>query len=256
MQPLPQNFFAASAKFVTLIQLISLACLIGGAFIATWDPTAILVSFIFYFLYSGVGVSMMLHRYWTHKSFEFKSTIIKWLCTWFALQAGRGSIIGWVHIHREHHAYADTEKDPHAPNINGWRVFFPHILEYGKEIKRYLVRDLFNATHLNINKYYKLIIFVWAALLFLVSPWLFYFAWAVPIALTHIALNSFTYFGHSVGYSNHTHRDESKNFWVFAILLWGEGWHNNHHKNPGKWNLQENWWEVDLISYVIRAIKK
>jgi stearoyl-CoA desaturase (delta-9 desaturase) len=251
-----KNIFVASSNFVSFLQISSLLIAVSGFWFFEFDLPAFLVILVGYFMYSGVGVSMMLHRYWTHKSFEFKSTFIKWLCTWFALQAGRGSIIGWVHIHREHHAYADTKKDPHAPNINGWRVFFPHILKYGKEIKRYLIRDLFNTTHLNINKYYKLIIFAWAVSLFLISPWLFYFAWAVPIALTHIVLNSFTYFGHSVGYSNDSHRDESKNFWVFAILLWGEGWHNNHHSNPKAWNLQDKWWEVDLISYLIRIVKK
>ena len=248
--------FSASANFVSLIQLVSVILLVLGLSLVTWNLQYILTTIIFYFLYSGIGVSMMLHRYWTHKSFEFKSNILKWIFTWFALMACRGSIIGWVHIHREHHAYADTEKDPHAPNINGWKVFFPHILDYGLEIKKYLVRDLFNPIHLKINRYYKLLVIAWVLLLLAISPQLFYFAWVVPIALTHLVLNTFTYFGHSVGYSSYSKRDESKNFWVFAILLWGEGWHNNHHKNPGKWNLQENWWEVDLISYVIRAIKK
>jgi stearoyl-CoA desaturase (delta-9 desaturase) len=248
--------FAASSKFLSVIQLTSLlAAIIGVSYFGLGFKEALVV-FLFYFLYSGVGVSMMLHRYWTHKSFEFKSKTLMYVCSWFALMAGRGSIIGWVHVHREHHAYSDTVKDPHAPNINGWRVFFPHLMEYGSEIKKYLVRDLFNKEQLDINKYYKLLVLTWVIFLFLLSPWLFFFAWAVPIALTHLALNSFTYFGHSFGYTNHLHRDHSKNLWPFGLLLWGEGWHNNHHKNPGKWNLQENWWELDLISYVIRAVKK
>ena len=248
--------FAASAKFLSLIQLFSAIGAIIGLWVFDFTLLSCLTFLLGYFLYSGVGVSMMLHRYWTHKSFEFKSKTMLYICSWFALMAGRGSIIGWVHVHREHHAYSDTEKDPHAPNINGWKVFFPHMMEYGKDIKRYLVRDLFNNEHLNINKYYKLLIAAWAILLLCISPWLFYFAWVLPIALTHLVLNSFTYFGHSYGYTNHQHRDESKNLWPFAFLLWGEGWHNNHHKNPSKWNLQEHWWEIDLMSYVIRVVKK
>lgn len=251
-----QHPFAASANFISFIQVISLIGLIIGIPFVSWNITTNLTLLLFYFLYSGVGVSMMLHRYWTHKSFEFKYPILKWIFTWFALMACRGSIIGWVHIHREHHAYSDTEKDPHAPNINGWRVFFPHVLNYGHEIKKYLVRDLFNELHLKINRYYKLLVFGWALLLLLIDPWLFYVGWAAPIALTHLALNTFTYFGHSVGYSRYTQRDESKNFWVFALLLWGEGWHNNHHKNPRAWSLREKWWEIDLISYVIKAVKR
>lgn len=251
-----KNIFAASSGFVSSLQIISLSIAVAGFWIFNLGVAEVLTILLGYFLYSGVGVSMMMHRYWTHKSFQFKHPILEWLFSWFAIQAGRGSILGWVHIHREHHAYSDTEKDPHAPNINGWRVFFPHILNYGGELKRYLIRDLFTYHHLWINKYYKILVIGWAVLLFLISPWLFYFAWAVPLAMTHLALNSFTYFGHSHGYTNHQHRDESKNLWPFAILLWGEGWHNNHHANPSKWNLQERWWEIDLISYVIRIVKK
>jgi stearoyl-CoA desaturase (delta-9 desaturase) len=250
-----KTIFSASAKFVSFIQLFSLVAFLAGLSFFNWNTSAIATVLLFYFLYSGIGVSMMLHRYWTHKSFEFKSKFLKWIFTWFALMACRGSVIGWVHIHREHHAYADTEKDPHAPNINGWKVFFPHILNYGHEIKKYLVRDIFNKTHLEINRYYILLVITWMLFLLLISPWVFYFAWVVPIALTHLVLNTFTYFGHSVGYSKYSKRDESKNFWVFGILLWGEGWHNNHHKNPRAWNLKEEWWEVDLISYVIKAVK-
>jgi stearoyl-CoA desaturase (delta-9 desaturase) len=134
-----KNIFSASSNFVSFLQVLSLSLAIAGLWVFEFDLLSASVVLLGYFMYSGVGVSMMLHRYWTHKSFEFKYPFVKWLFTWFALQAGRGSILGWVHIHREHHAYSDTNKDPHAPNINGWRVFFPHVLNYGVEIKKYLV---------------------------------------------------------------------------------------------------------------------
>lgn len=248
--------FNASATSLSIIQLLSSVATIVGIFYFEYTLTAWVIILLGYFLYSGVGVSMMMHRYWTHKSFEFKSKTLMWICSWFALMAGRGSIIGWVHVHREHHAFSDTAKDPHSPNINGWKVFFPHLLNYGEKINKSLVRDIFNRTQLNINKYYILLLLLWIGLLALIDLRLAYFGWIVPIAITQLVLNSFIYFGHSYGYTNHTHRDNSKNLWPFGILLWGEGWHNNHHKNPSKWNMQEQWWEIDLIAPVIRMIKK
>lgn len=248
--------FNASATLLSIIQLLSSLATIAGIFYFEYTVTAWVIILLGYFLYSGVGVSMMMHRYWTHKSFEFKSKTLMWICSWFALMAGRGSIIGWVHVHREHHAFSDTAKDPHSPNINGWKVFFPHLLNYGEKINKSLVRDIFNRTQLNINKYYILLLLLWIGLLALIDLRLAYFGWIVPIAITQLVLNSFIYFGHSYGYTNHIHRDNSKNLWPFGILLWGEGWHNNHHKNPSKWNMQEQWWEIDLIAPVIRMIKK
>jgi stearoyl-CoA desaturase (delta-9 desaturase) len=248
--------FNASATSLSIIQLLSSLATIAGIFYFEYTLTAWVIILLGYFLYSGVGVSMMMHRYWTHKSFEFKSKSLMWICSWFALMAGRGSIIGWVHVHREHHAFSDTPKDPHSPSINGWKVFFPHLLNYGEKINKSLVRDIFNRTQLNINKYYILLLLLWIGLLALIDIRLAYFGWVVPIAITQLVLNSFIYLGHSRGYTNHTHRDNSKNLWPFGILLWGEGWHNNHHKNPSKWNMQEHWWEIDLIAPVIRIIKK
>lgn len=248
--------FKASATSLSTIQILSSLATIAGIFYFEYTLTAWIVVFLGYFLYSGVGISMMMHRYWTHKSFEFKSKMLMWVCTWFALMAGRGSIIGWVHVHREHHAFSDTGKDPHSPGINGWRVFFPHLLNYGKKINKSIVRDIFNRTQININKYYTLLILVWIIFLALVDLRLAYFGWIVPVAITQIVLNSFIYFGHSYGYTNHNHRDNSKNLLPFGILLWGEGWHNNHHKNPSKWNMQEKWWELDLIAPIIKIIKK
>jgi stearoyl-CoA desaturase (delta-9 desaturase) len=250
------KYVSASAYSLTFIQFVSTLGTVLGFWYFNYTPASICAICIGYFLYSGVGVSMMLHRYWSHKSFEFKNNILMWICTWFGLMAGRGSVIGWVHVHREHHAFSDTTKDPHAPSIKKWRVFFPHLLDYGKNFNLRLVRDLLNKTQNNINKYYMLLVVGWVLLLALIDIRLAYFGWFVPIAITQFVLNSFIYFGHTYGYRSHARKDESKNLWPFGILLWGEGWHNNHHKNPNKWNMQEHWWEIDLIAPLIKVIKK
>lgn len=250
------KLFSASALSLSIIQLISTVGTIIGFWFFEFDLSAILVITISYFLYSGVGVSMMLHRYWTHKSFEFKYPILKYIFSWFSLMAGRGSIVGWVHVHREHHAFSDTEKDPHSPKIKGWQVLFPHLMDYGKKINLKIIRDLTNKQQFFINNYYMLLILGWIIFLTLIDPWVVYFCWFVPIAITHLVLNSFIYFGHNLGYRNHKFRDNSQNLWIFGLLLWGEGWHNNHHNDPSKWNLQERWWEIDLIAPLIYLVKK
>ena len=43
--------------------------------------------------------------------------------------------------------------------------------------------------------------------------------------------------------------DTSTNsFWV-AMLTFGEGWHNNHHKYPGAARQGFFWWEIDITYY-------
>lgn len=248
--------FASSPKSVSTIQYFTSILAIAGLFYFDFTLVSACILFISYFLYSGVGVSMMMHRYYTHKSFEFKRPVVKWICTWFALMAGRGGIIGWVYIHRLHHAYSDTEKDPHYCSLNFKGIFFPKYSKFVSEINLRLVRDLLSKNFVNIDKYYNLMVAAWCVLLITISPELFYFGWVVPVALTHILLNSFLYFGHTHGYRTHRHRDNSTNLWPYGFLLWGEGWHNNHHKNPGNWNLHEKWWELDVVGLLIRMVKK
>ncbi|KAL6278297.1 hypothetical protein ACE6H2_021898 [Prunus campanulata] len=49
--------------------------------------------------------------------------------------------------------------------------------------------------------------------------------------------------------------DMSRNNWVFGLLTHGEGWHNNHHAfQYSAWHGFE-WWEVDVIWYVIRFLE-
>lgn len=245
--------FKATATIVSLFQLLALAGTVLGVYtLGVTTPDLILV-LIGYILYTGIGTSMMMHRYWSHKSFEFKWPWLKWIFTFFALVLGRGSVIGWVHVHREHHAYSDTEKDPTLPS---WRVFFPHLKNYVGEFKKFIVRDLLNREHYLIDKYYVLIVLGWILFLAVIDVRLAVYLWFVPAFISHVILNSFTYFGHKVGYKSYQHRDESRNLWIFGLLLWGEGWHNNHHKDVKNFSMQHRWWELDLIAPLIHLVKK
>ena len=248
--------FASSSKSVALIQYTTFIIAFLGLFLYDFTLQNYLLLLIFYFLYSGIGVGMMMHRYFSHNVFEFKSKIIKWICIWFALMAGRGGILGWVYIHRSHHKTSDTVSDPHYPSLTPWGMLFPDYSKFDKDVNLRVVKDLLKKEYIEIDKYYNLLVIGWAAILFLIDPNLFYFGWVLPVILTHIMFNSFLVIGHKFGYRNHSTTDNSTNFWPYAITLWGEGWHNNHHKRPGSWNLKERWWEIDIISFVIRLVRK
>jgi len=247
---------AASARSISLIQLISTICSISGLWVFDFDTAAWLMILLGYFLYSGVGISMMMHRYWTHRSFEFKSKWIMWICTWFAIVAGRGSPIGWVYVHRLHHAYSDTSKDPHGPDIVGWKLFFPHLIKYGEIINTRLIRDLLTRTQLYINRYYLAFIMLWSLVLLAIDPKLLYFFYIIPLMFSFISLNLFVLLTHRYGYINFEGRDNSKNNWVISLILWGEGWHNNHHNNPASYSTKVKWWEIDLLGIFISFLKK
>lgn len=251
------KYLASSAHSLSIVQILSLILTIIGFNYVDFNILNCSLILLGYFIFSGLGVSMTLHRYYSHKSFEFRYPWLKWIFTIVAVLAGRGSPVGWTYIHRLHHKFSDTDKDPHGAKTVGWKIVLPSIVEnYKDPIDKKVIKDFMNKPHILISRYYMGFIILWSALLLAVSPTIFYFLYVIPVFLTFISLDLFVLLTHKYGYNNHTTKDCSKNNWFISLILWGEGWHNNHHNNPGKWNLKEKWWEIDLLSYCIMIVKK
>ena len=59
-----------------------------------------------------------------------------------------------------------------------------------------------------------------------------------------------------IGYRSHNTDDQSTNCWWVSILTFGEGWHNNHHAVQYSARFGWNWWEIDMVWYVVWALEK
>jgi fatty-acid desaturase len=249
--------FEASSKTITKIQWITGLLCFFGLFFVEVNFTNLILLIISFYTYSIIGVSLMLHRYYTHKSFEFKYTSLKWLFTFVSILSGRGSPLGWVYVHRRHHAYADTEKDPHSPADLGFKLFgFAHIEKHTDKVNIFLIKDLMNNTQLKINQYYFLIILIYTFILGIISFDLLYFTWVLPVFLIQISQNSFNYFAHTYGYRNIDTRDNStNNIWLFPFI-WGDAWHNNHHANSAAQSTKIKKFEFDPVCNIINILKK
>lgn len=249
--------FSASANTITKVQIVTGFMSLIGLFYFQFTITNVLILVISFYLYSIIGISLTLHRYYAHKSFDFKYKFIKWFCTLLAILSGRGSPIGWVYVHRIHHAYSDTEKDPHSPKNLGFKLFgFNHIEEHSGKMNVFLVKDLMSPLQLNINKYYFLIILVVIIFLGLLNLNLVYFAWILPVFLIQLSQNSFNYFAHTSGHRNFDTKDNStNNIWLWPFIL-GDAWHNNHHTNPAKLSTKVKLYELDPVVILVKLISK
>ena len=251
--------FGSTLKNLNLLTLCSTMLTIAGIFYLdtiTWTNVAT-IGLMFYIL-NILGIWITLHRYYSHKSFEFGHPFIKWSFTVLSILAGRGSPLGWVYIHRQHHAYSDTEKDPHSPKHTGYNLFAfrPGQHQESETMKIFLVKELMTPVHLFLHKWYMAIILLFVVLLAVIDLKILYFGWVVPILLIQISQYNFNYFGHMHGYRNFNTKDDSRNNkWLFPAIL-GEAWHNNHHGNPNAISTQTRWWEFDPAGSIIRMIKK
>jgi stearoyl-CoA desaturase (delta-9 desaturase) len=82
-----------------------------------------------------------------------------------------------------------------------------------------------------------------------------YLAPAALVLTVGGAVNSFNH-SNLMGYKNYETKDNSKNIPILGILMWGEGWHNNHHARPADPYFNKKWWELDIGGIVIRQLDK
>lgn len=249
--------FSASSFVVSKLQLLAIIITIIGFFSVGFTALSITSTILVFYIFNIVGISITLHRYYSHKSFEFRYSIIKKLFTFISVIMCRGSPIGWVYIHRLHHGFSDTDKDPHSPKNLGFKLFsLKHLTNHSDKINKFLVKDLMTEEQLNLNKHYLLYVFSYILLLAIVDIQLVYFLWALPVVLVQISQNSFNYFGHTFGYRNFKTNDNStNNIFLFPFIM-GDAWHNNHHKNPALISNKIKSFEIDPAAAIINLIKK
>jgi stearoyl-CoA desaturase (delta-9 desaturase) len=209
-----------------------------------------------YFCTGCIGMSVTYHRLLTHKSFVAPKWF-EYIGTLFATVGLTGSSITWTAAHRQHHARADKQGDPHSPSVLGyikaqWFSMFSDV-----DIKRSpVLRDRF---HLFVHRHYLYIQFAWGLILLsLGGPWALMTLYIVPACLLWNAGSLINTVCHTtwLGYTNHYVQDNSVNNPVLGVVMWGEGWHNNHHRHQNNPSIGERWWEVDIGYWVIKLVRK
>ena len=249
------KLFSSSPNTLRIIQLLSIALIIVYPFVADVSWKYILLSILMFYGYSVLGISMMLHRYYSHKSFKLNS-FVKWFFTAFAVLAGRGSPLGWVYIHRIHHATSDTEKDPHSPHNENFNFIGFKPVQENKKINHFIIKELLTTAHIKIDQYYLLVILSFLILLSIINVNLIFYMWAIPVFVVSITQTMFNYFAHTKGYRNFETTDcSTNNFYLWPFIL-GDAWHNNHHANAANVSTKVLKYEYDPIGVLINFIKQ
>ena len=202
------------------------------------------------------------HRYAAHQMFTMSRF---WEKTFFILSGifqGASYLSPYAYgiLHRMHHAYADTEKDPHSPMFS--KNLF-HMMWKTKTIynaifeERYDVEDRF-AHNLPKWKAFDRFADNWGVRVFWAVFYIGFYAmfatqwWMFLLLPIHFVMGPthgavINWFAHRIGYTNFKVKDTSKNLMPVDILMLGEGFHNNHHKFGGRPNFGVRWFEFDPV---------
>ncbi len=224
------------------------------------------------------GTTIGFHRYFTHRGFEAR-TPVKATLAILGCMTMQGPLTQWVTDHRKHHALSDKEGDPHSPHVGhgdgpweavkgfahahvGW-LFTLKGMERGREYGRDLYEDRLVRT---IDRLYLVWVVVTLGVPFFVGhmvggSWqrgVEALVWGglLRIFLYQHATFSVNSICHMFGRRDYPSRDESRNNWLVALLVFGEGWHNNHHAFPSSARHGLQPWQLDISWWVIRALEK
>ena len=166
------------------------------------------------------GITRGYHRYLSHREFETTPTI-EIVMLYCGLLCGVRSPLTWAGVHRMHHAYSDTPKDPHSPKYMGkWRVFFS--LYRIKSIPRKFIKDLLkNPRVMFFHKYGTSIWWAHVIITFFIFGSIAIWVNFLVVALSYIGYGVLNTFGHDL-------EGPVNRLWINAIAPF-EGNHEDHH---------------------------
>lgn len=231
----------------------------------------IILFFVIHWYFSLFFQTFFHHRYAAHSMFTMSRFWEKVFHIGSFIGQGSSYLSPYAYgvLHRLHHAYADTEKDPHSPKYDDnlfammWRTrkvyngiyFGEEKVEerFTKGVPKWEAFDRFASSPW--ARLAWVAVYIGFYLLFAPAWWVYFL---IPI---HAVMGPFhgviiNWFAHKYGYVNFPTKDTSKNFLPFDFLMLGESYHNNHHKHGSRPNFGYRWFEFDPVYPIILLFDK
>ena len=207
--------------------------------------------------------TFFLHRYASHNMFKMSPFWEKTFFFFTFIFQGSSFLhpAAYSVMHRRHHSFADTPKDPHSPRQRGF--IFSHTLwflthdSFGTRWAQ--VRDWREYEFLMLIERYDWVPFALLGIICYImgeacvglvpgASGMQFLIWGfcVSTVLLYHATYTVNSMAHLFGTRRFETRDNSRNNPLLAVITLGEGWHNNHHRYPGSARQGFYGWELDL----------
>ena len=171
-------------------------------------------------------------------------------------------------MHRMHHAYSDTEKDPHSPHYFRsmfrmmWKTkeIYVNYLLHRVEVEKGFDKNIpewpgfDEVAHSWVPRVIFAGLYTWFYVAFATEPWMFALL-PIHFVMGPIHGGIVNWFGHKYGYVNfHDTGDKSRNTLPFDFVTMGELFQNNHHKFPSSVNFAQRVFEIDPTYPILKVL--
>jgi stearoyl-CoA desaturase (delta-9 desaturase) len=260
-----------SIDWARIIPFIVLHLMCFGVIWVGISYTAVVIALLMYAV-RIFAIGAFYHRYFSHKTFK-TNRIWQFVFALLGATAIQRGPLWWAAHHRQHHAVSDTPMDEHSPVQHGfwwshigWFLSRKNFLCNNERIRDWLrfpelvLLDRFDAV---VSVIFAMSLYALGSTLNYFFPslhtsglqiliWGFFISTVLVLHVT-VTINSFS---HQFGSRRFDNKDNSRNNWFLALLTFGEGWHNNHHRYPVSARQGFYWWEIDITYYLLKIIEK
>ena len=230
---------------------------------------AIVLFFSAHWIISAFFQSFFHHRYASHRMFTMTPRTERTfhVLTYLAQGSSYLSPRAYAILHREHHAFSDTERDPHAPGFFAnvltmmWTTamrYNAHLVGTSSPEPRFLGNYPEWPWLDRVGSSWTGRI-AWGTAYGLVYLWLATAWWQFLLLPVHWVLGPVhgaivNWCGHRYGYRNFRTNDASRNFLPFDFITLGELFQNNHHRAASRLNFAWRRFEFDPTYAVTRLL--
>ena len=221
--------------------------------------TADLLYFLFWVYASGMGITVGYHRLFSHRAYK-ANLPLSILAVFFGSSAFQQSVLDWAAQHRRHHARTDQDEDPYSIKRGffyahvGWVLLWKQPRDHSK-IKDLCAEPLLAFQH----RYFFLCVAFAGIVVPVLAGWLitghalgsFLLSVAARVTVVYhctFAINSFC---HKFGDTNYDPDATARDHWLVALLTFGEGYHNFHHRFPSDYRNGVRWYHYDPSKWMI-----
>lgn len=212
---------------------------------------------------NGLSITAGYHRLWSHNAYK-AHILLRVPLALFGAATLQNSILIWASGHRRHHRHIDDfDKDPYCAQRGLWFSHMGWMLRDYEASKEDFsnVRDLQrDPVVVWQHKYYVPLAlamnFIPPLLLgWITGDWIanLLLAGVLRLVISHHTTFFINSLAHYWGKQPYTDHNTARDSGVLALLTYGEGYHNYHHRFQNDYRNGVRWWQFDPTKWLIKT---